>query len=241
MGAMASHITSLTIVFSTVYSGAGQRKHQSSTSLAFVWGIHRWPVNSPHKWPVTRKVFPFDDVIMITHPIYHFDMNHFLTLYNNRAYLDLIVCVWMCVCVCVRAWMCMCPRHVKQSVIEVINILSADPMYIQFIPCLYITLQSLHCACTGSTAHTSWFFRQTAQSAKSSISIKLLSTLQWRHNGLDGVLNQQPHDCLLNCLVRRRSEETSKFRVTGLCVGNSPVTDEFPAQMASNASLWSHP
>ena len=103
MGAMASHITSLTIVFSTVYSGAGQRKHQSSTSLAFVWGIHRWPVNSPHEWPVTRIVFPFDDVIMITHPIYHFDMNHFLTLYNNRAYLDLIVCVWMCVCVCVRA------------------------------------------------------------------------------------------------------------------------------------------
>ena len=40
------------------------RKHQSSVSLAFVWGIHRGPVNSPHKWPVTRKMFPFDDVIM---------------------------------------------------------------------------------------------------------------------------------------------------------------------------------
>ena len=48
----------------TVYSGADQRKHQSSTSLAFVRGIHRWPVNSPHKWPVARKMFPFDDVIM---------------------------------------------------------------------------------------------------------------------------------------------------------------------------------
>ena len=47
-----------------VYSGADQRKHQSSASLAFVLGIHRWPVNSPHKWPVTRKMFPFDDVIM---------------------------------------------------------------------------------------------------------------------------------------------------------------------------------
>ena len=43
-----------------------QRKHQSSASLAFVWGIHRWPVNSPHKWPVTRKMFPFDDVIMFS-------------------------------------------------------------------------------------------------------------------------------------------------------------------------------
>ena len=65
MGAMASQITSLTIVYSTVCSGADQRKHQSSASLAFVRGIHRWPVNSPHKWPVTRKIFSFDDVIMM--------------------------------------------------------------------------------------------------------------------------------------------------------------------------------
>ena len=64
MGIMASQITSLTIVYSTVYSGADQRKHQSSASLAFVRGIHRWPAKSPHKWPVTRKMFPFDDVIM---------------------------------------------------------------------------------------------------------------------------------------------------------------------------------
>ena len=60
-----SQITSLTIVYLTVYSGAYQSKHQSSASLAFVWGIHRGPVNSPHKWPVTRKMFPFDDVIML--------------------------------------------------------------------------------------------------------------------------------------------------------------------------------
>ena len=46
------------------YSDADQRKHQSSASLAFVWGIHRGSVNSPHKWPVARKMFPFDDVIM---------------------------------------------------------------------------------------------------------------------------------------------------------------------------------
>ena len=67
MGAMASQITSLTIVYAAVYSGADQSKNQSSASLAFVWGIHRGPVNSPHKWPVTRKMFPFDDVIMIRH------------------------------------------------------------------------------------------------------------------------------------------------------------------------------
>ena len=64
MGTIASQITSLTIVYSTVYSDADQRKHQSPASLSFVWGIHRGPVNSQHKWPVTRKMFPFDDVIM---------------------------------------------------------------------------------------------------------------------------------------------------------------------------------
>ena len=63
MRVIASQITSLSIVCSSLYSGAGQRKFQSSASLAFVRGIHRWPVNSPHKWPVTRKMFPFDDVI----------------------------------------------------------------------------------------------------------------------------------------------------------------------------------
>ena len=64
MGAMASQITGITIVCSTVYSGADQRKHQNSASLAFMRGIHWSPVNSPHKGPVTRKMFPFDDVIV---------------------------------------------------------------------------------------------------------------------------------------------------------------------------------
>ena len=64
---MASQITSLTIVYSTVYSGPDQRKHQhdqSSAFLTFVLGIHRRPVNSPHEWPVMRKMFPFYYVIM---------------------------------------------------------------------------------------------------------------------------------------------------------------------------------
>ena len=65
MNAMAPQITSLTIVYSTFYSGTYQRKHQSSASLAFVRGIHRWLGNSPHKGPVTRNMSPFDDVIMI--------------------------------------------------------------------------------------------------------------------------------------------------------------------------------
>ena len=67
------------------------------------------------------------------------------------------------------------------------------------------------------------------------------SSLQWRHNGRDSVSNHQPHDCLLNRLFRLRSKKTSKLRVTGLCVVNSPRTGEFPAQMASyaeNVSIW---
>ena len=66
-------------------------------------------------------------------------------------------------------------------------------------------------------------------------------TLWCRHNGRNGVSSQQPHHCLLNRLFRHRSNETSKLRVTGLCVGNSPVAGEFPAQMASdaeNVSIW---
>ena len=67
MDAIASKITSLTIVYSTDYSDADHGKHQTSASLAFVWETHRGPVNSPHKGPVTRRMFPFDDVIMLTH------------------------------------------------------------------------------------------------------------------------------------------------------------------------------
>ena len=65
--------------------------------------------------------------------------------------------------------------------------------------------------------------------------------LQWRHNERDGVSNHQPHDCLLDRLFRRRSEKTSKLRITDLCAGNSPVTGELTAQRASNAehvSIW---
>ena len=65
--------------------------------------------------------------------------------------------------------------------------------------------------------------------------------LQWRHDGHDGVLNHQPHDCLRNHLFWCWSKKTSKLRVTGLCAENSPMTGEFPTQKASNAeyvSIW---
>ena len=120
MTTMASQITSLTIVYSTVYSGADQRKHESSASLAFVWEIHRGLVNSPHKWLVTRKMFPFDDVIM-HNPNYAREWHgntkshtelimifaHFVTqyvfqcLYGNRCfvhYIKGIHCSWFPLC-----------------------------------------------------------------------------------------------------------------------------------------------
>ena len=68
-----------------------------------------------------------------------------------------------------------------------------------------------------------------------------MNSLQWRHNDHDCVSNHQPRGCLLNRFFRRRSKKTSKLRVTGLCVGNSPGTGEFPAQRASyaeNVSIW---
>ena len=66
----------------------------------------------------------------------------------------------------------------------------------------------------------------------------MMKTLQWRHNGRGDASNHQPHCCLLNRLFKRRWKKTSKLRVAGLCVRNSPVTGEFPAQMASNAEMF---
>ena len=94
MTAMASQITSLTIVHATVYSGPDQRKHQSLASLAFVRRIHRWPVNSPHKWPVTRKMFPFYDVIMHIQgysPILHHRVVPFYKFRSQNHNVNLVI------------------------------------------------------------------------------------------------------------------------------------------------------
>ena len=66
-------------------------------------------------------------------------------------------------------------------------------------------------------------------------------TLQWCHNGRDGVSNHRRLESILNRLFRRKSKKTSKFRVTGFCEGNSPVTSEFPARRAGNSeknTIW---
>ena len=64
MSKMASQITGISIVYLTICSGADQRKYKNSVLLAFVKGINQWTVNSQHKWPVMRKMFPFDEIIM---------------------------------------------------------------------------------------------------------------------------------------------------------------------------------
>ena len=91
------------------------------------------------------------------------------------------------------------------------------------------------------------YFSMVAASLEYNVSQELCTrfTLQWRHNGRDGVSDHQSHDCIFNILFRHWSKKTSKLRVTGLCEGNWPVTGEFPAQRASNAEnisiWWRHP
>ena len=94
--------------------------------------------------------------------------------------------------------------------------------------------KQLHLGIMGTFYHSNFWYRIT------DIMTSQLS-LQWRHNERDGVSNHQPCDCLHNRLFRRRSKKTSKLRVTGICMGNSPVTGEFTAQKAShaeNVSIW---
>ena len=90
MSVMASQITSLTAVYSTVYSGTDQTKYQNSASLAFVRGIHRGPVNSPHKGPVTREMFPFDGVTMKTERSYQWidKMSSVFDTYFNKQCVE---------------------------------------------------------------------------------------------------------------------------------------------------------
>ena len=102
MSTMAPQITSLTIVCSNAYSGVDQRRHQTSASLAFVCGIHRWPVRGIHKGPVTRKMFQFDDVIMIfQHGIPTYRTPHTVSIWiywalSNLAFYSALSCKNWC-------------------------------------------------------------------------------------------------------------------------------------------------
>ena len=97
MGTMASQIISLTIVYSSVYSDADQRKYQSSASLAFVWGNPRRPVDSSHKGPVTLKMFPFDDVRWRHHPLRYVKSKPYYPIYGFwKAFSIASLCIGIC-------------------------------------------------------------------------------------------------------------------------------------------------
>ena len=131
MSAIASQITSLTIVYSIVYSDEDQRKHQSSASLAFVRGIHRGPVNSPYKWPVTRKMFPFDDVIMLVSTV---TVN---ALVPNGTGTTLIKLFW-------QIWLALVPQELKINRRDIQRRLNCTPdddikLCIHVVPCCVFT------------------------------------------------------------------------------------------------------
>ena len=104
-----------------------------------------------------------------------------------------------------------------------------------------LTLNFFYLNDYNSTNYKIWNTKTDVNVWRAQLFVINVRALRWRHNGRHSVSNHQPHDCLLNRLFRPRSKKTSKLRVTGLCVGNSPGTGELPAQMASNAenvSLW---
>ena len=156
-------------------TGRSWRRHQVETFsalLALCAGIHRSPVNCPHKgqW---RGALMFSLICAWV---------------NNREASDL-------------------GRH--RAPYDVIEMLLK--LWISVWPCAYLASQS-----------SSFMMFEFCADSSSELDERIEPTLQWRHNDNDGVSNHQPHGCLLNRLFRPRSKKTSKLRVTGLCVGNSP-------------------
>ena len=150
MTMLASQITSLMVVYSIVYSGVNQRKHQSSASLAFVREIHRGPVNFPHKWPVTRKMFPFDDVIMHIGSKTLVTINGALASPNCYRTVDHMKLHCKCMKICI--W-----YHVIQSRMALLkwwwfhfsNIIKTKP-HNDHHPSLYVSIMTFNCDITRS-------------------------------------------------------------------------------------------
>ena len=221
------------IVCTAVCSGADQRKHQSSASLAFVRGIHRRPVISPHKGPVTRKTFPFDDVIMRT------SSRHQQLWY------------WPSTCENIRS---QCIKSPPSYIREAFSNYGTDiqllgmqmtaqdtPLILstifgrvsQMVP--YETISRNKSTCSQFCPA----FNHQLQAVGDNVGDGC--SLQWHHHELYGVSDHQSHDCLFNCLFKRKSKKTPKLCVIALCARNSPVTGELPTQKASNAenvSIW---
>ena len=122
--------------------------------------------------------------------------------------------------------------YFRSRLVTIVYLIHTNPMLKIMKPGLFSGGNWKKCFISSST----WANRR-----RSAYIWKVEFKLEWRHNGRDGVSNHQPQHCLFNTLFRRRSNKASNPRVPGLCAGNSPVTGEFPAQMASNAknvSIW---
>ena len=221
MSAMSSQITSASIVCSTVCSDADQRKHQSSTSLAFVRGT------IGHRWTALTKPSNAENV-----PIWwrHHDINWIFP--NEIPDISWVCYMW---------WSILGPGYIRYPSFYIswrhhdMKTLSALPVLCEGNPPVTGRFPSQRVSNVEN-----WCFLDGSQNKLSNKQW----TLEWRHNGRDSVSNHQSRDCLHNRLSRRISKKTSKLRVTGLCAGNSPGTGEFPAQRTSNAEnvfiWWRH-
>ena len=176
----------------------------------------RWPVNTPHKGSATRKMFP---LTTSSWPI-HIMRQRYFTHGNSRFLRVSKAGIY--------------PMYINHDNPRPNRISSHVIVQVyakQLKKLLVFTRRSTDSCYVGNEARHKHAHNE-------------ISLLQWRHNERDGVSNHRRHDCLLNRLFRRRSKETSKLRVTGLCEGNSPVTGEFPTQRASNAenasNWWRH-
>ena len=236
----------VTIVCSTVCSGADERKHKSSASLVFVRGIHRWPVVSPHKGLVTRKMFPFDDVIMINEAMvlcfgnYQFKQSNRVNWnpshFVHSTVYTLYLLTWRIQSSAVLTRSNITRYNTQQCLIASEHKpdfeLTTDIPYLALTGELCIYCQDLEenvgmvvefktgeCEIKHDPGITRSILPNACTPKRQYLNVP---TLRWRHNGRDSVSNHQLHDCLLNRSFRRRSQKTSKLRVTGLCVGNSP-------------------
>ena len=219
MTMLASQITSLTVVYSIVHSCVNQRKHQSSASLAFVREIHRGPVNFPHKWPVTRKMFPFDDVIM-----------KWLSLemyYTDSFGWNLQACfLWD---TGNFHWRTNAVLRQSPTVLMFVDITGAPKLLRTYVETwIYSGWRAVQNIFVYPYYQKIYIYTRLILnlgiSQSSYLEFVLFFTLQWRHNERDGVSNHQRLNCLLNRLFQCRLQKISKFCVTGLCERNPPVT-----------------
>ena len=249
MGAITSQITSLAIVFSTVYSDTAKRKHQSSASLASntenvsIWWRHHVTANS---WWALWSRWAYGWVTAL-----RFDHRK-LTVSSTRGHGELTVSAhnWFFFSSVIME---MISDWVKRFVTENVELLNAkykwifDPFsfkrqYNNSLRLLVYTHSGLvdlrhstikkslkwkkqrkssWCVCGWFGVCPEWS-NAIVTHQMSKFCVRSSTTLQWRHNDHDCVSNHQPRGCLLNRIFRRGSKKTSKLRVTGLCVGNSP-------------------